>query len=235
MGVFGDKEFNFPKYKLTNFGNIINKEGVLLTPQIINGYLHIQIGVKKMKIHRCVAFFFVNGRTEEKKYVHHKDEDRLNPHYSNLEWVTLSENANYSKRNEISVDQFNLEGKFLKRFRSITAAIGEIAHESGAASSISNVCKTKEGTAYDFIWRFADLSTEIPADVPIPKKITRAKAVDKYVKGDLIKSYSSIREAAEDNEETDNTVGRCCRGETKKTRKGNVYKFSSILYDSNQT
>jgi len=46
--------------------------------------------------HILVASFFVDGKTEERCFVNHRDEDKLNPHYLNLEWVTQKENVNYS-------------------------------------------------------------------------------------------------------------------------------------------
>ena len=39
---------------------------------------------------------FIEGRTPERNIVNHKDENKLNPHYINLEWVTTQENIIYS-------------------------------------------------------------------------------------------------------------------------------------------
>lgn len=49
---------------------------------------------KTFSIHRLVAIHFipmVNG----KNYVNHKDENKRNNHFSNLEWTTAKENINY--------------------------------------------------------------------------------------------------------------------------------------------
>lgn len=46
---------------------------------------------KMVYAHRLVAEYFLDN-PENKPYVHHKDEDRLNNHVSNLEWVSAKEN-----------------------------------------------------------------------------------------------------------------------------------------------
>lgn len=49
------------------------------------------------KIHRWVAKLFVsNPKPEEFNIVHHKDENKLNNNYMNLEWTTLAQNTVYS-------------------------------------------------------------------------------------------------------------------------------------------
>lgn len=47
-------------------------------------------------IHRLVALLFIPNNNEEKTCVNHKDSNRLNNIYSNLEWVTPKENVHHS-------------------------------------------------------------------------------------------------------------------------------------------
>lgn len=50
-----------------------------------------------IKIHRWVAKYFVENKNPEKfNVVHHKDENKLNNNFQNLEWVTLALNTQYS-------------------------------------------------------------------------------------------------------------------------------------------
>ncbi len=57
------------------------------------------LGSKKhYLIHRLVALAFVEGCSEERYQVNHKDEDYFNNHFSNLEWVTPKYNSSYGSR-----------------------------------------------------------------------------------------------------------------------------------------
>ena len=72
------------------------KEGKILNPFISNvGYKRIVLRngfeQKKYSVHRLVAEAFL-PKEEGRDFVNHKDRDRLNNHYSNLEWVSMSEN-----------------------------------------------------------------------------------------------------------------------------------------------
>nr|WNL50004.1 HNH endonuclease [Marseillevirus sp.] len=49
-----------------------------------------------VNIHRLVASAFCEGKTEEKNVVNHKDGNKQNNHFSNLEWTDASENAKHA-------------------------------------------------------------------------------------------------------------------------------------------
>lgn len=77
-------------------------------------------GVSKTKnIHRLVATAFVET-TDCSLYVNHKDENKLNNHYTNLEWVTPSENLNYGE---------NQKRKGDKRFVKVCGTHVETGHK----------------------------------------------------------------------------------------------------------
>jgi len=66
-----------------------------------NGYLQIRLYQNDGKrgsflIHRLVAFTYLE--TEIKETVNHIDGNKLNNHFSNLEWMTRLENTNDAKR-----------------------------------------------------------------------------------------------------------------------------------------
>jgi hypothetical protein len=72
-------------------------KGKELTPFISNcGYVRIAIRKDgkpiKYSVHRLVAEAFVT-REDGREFVNHLDKDKLNNHYSNLEWVSMIENA----------------------------------------------------------------------------------------------------------------------------------------------
>lgn len=93
---------NFEKYQVSNFGNIRSlKSG---EPKSIkpmknsNGYLSACFWqnkkCNKVLIHRLVAFLFVDNPKGFKE-VNHKDEDKENNCYSNLEWCDHFYNIHY--------------------------------------------------------------------------------------------------------------------------------------------
>ena len=99
-GYYRDKKIYYPNYKISNYGNLIN-----ITTGFKNKMIKIVYGSyslshegesKKFQTHVLVASFFVKGRTSERKFVNHRDENKLNPHYTNLEWVTQKENMIHS-------------------------------------------------------------------------------------------------------------------------------------------
>lgn len=59
---------------------------------------YVKIGKKSYSIHRLVAIHFVDGRSDVKNTVNHKDGNVLNNCADNLEWCTQSENNTHSYR-----------------------------------------------------------------------------------------------------------------------------------------
>lgn len=93
---------NWTEYEISEYGNIrriVKKYGFIgdRKPYLPKaGYLYIVMrenGKKKAQaIHRLVAEAFIGLPTKEKPFVAHNDGDRFNNHYSNLRYVTRSEN-----------------------------------------------------------------------------------------------------------------------------------------------
>lgn len=105
-------------YLVSNFGNIIgcgrNKE----LKQRLNkdGYLMVTLGDMEHRIgrpvHLLVAELFVqNDNPETKTEVNHKDTNRQNPRFDNLEWVSHYDNVQYSvKLGNYAKPQFKGKG-----------------------------------------------------------------------------------------------------------------------------
>lgn len=61
------------------------------------GYLYARTRNRNWQIHRLVGEFFVPN-PHDKKYINHKDGNKHNNKYTNLEWATAKENAQHAIR-----------------------------------------------------------------------------------------------------------------------------------------
>lgn len=93
------KQIENSNYYVTENGDIINgKTQKTLKPITISGYYYVSILGKKKSIHSLVANAYLvkpNGDFE----INHKDGNRLNNHYTNLEYVSHLENMQHAYKN----------------------------------------------------------------------------------------------------------------------------------------
>lgn len=110
-------------YCISNHGNVRSikkiidkgKWGIVVFPQKrlkpINDreYLFVNLyknkKVKKTAIHVLVATHFILN-PKNKPQVNHKDGNKSNPYYKNLEWVTHKENAEHASKNNLVARNF---------------------------------------------------------------------------------------------------------------------------------
>lgn len=132
---------NYDGYYISNFGRVKRfnkisphpKSGIRILKEKImkphlskindgrkdnSGYLRISFHYngKNLKhfIHTLVANSFCNGKSVERKFVNHKDGNKHNNHYLNLEWVTSKENFIHAVNNGfINLVQDNVNNKRL--------------------------------------------------------------------------------------------------------------------------
>jgi hypothetical protein len=87
------KSFKFGKERILKPGLIGDKN---------KQYLAVSLALKDVykmyKIHRLVAIAFIDN-PNNKPQVNHKDGDKLNNHFHNLEWVTSKENCRHGWQN----------------------------------------------------------------------------------------------------------------------------------------
>lgn len=124
--------------------------------------LHINGKCKKIAIHRLVALTFIPNPNNYKE-VNHKDGNKSNNHFSNLEWCSRSGNAKHAFDTGLNnfkpdngkrpVEQLDRDGNLIRGFESIRAASRAVSRHSDC-SSIGAACLGKRKTAYGFKWRF---------------------------------------------------------------------------------
>lgn len=90
---------DYSNYELTQEGKIWSRNyNKYLKPDYSGEYLRITLckggKTKRYLIHRLVATHFVSN-PDNKPCVNHIDGDKRNNHYTNLEWVTQSENVKH--------------------------------------------------------------------------------------------------------------------------------------------
>jgi hypothetical protein len=94
---------NYSNYIIYNNGDVFSlKANRFLKHRFLNsGYQYVDLyddnknkKPKRFLVHRLVAILFVDGFKNGLE-VNHKDKNKKNSNYTNLEWVTRSQNANH--------------------------------------------------------------------------------------------------------------------------------------------
>ena len=143
-------------YEISNYGRVkslprlrINGRGIIISKELIRknysdlvGYRFTILRKNKrhqlIKIHRLVATHFINN-PENKKFVNHKDGNKKNNYYKNLEWVTRSENEIHAYKTGLKkrfIGEDNKTSK-LKNFQIIEIRNSELGYKK--LSKIYNV------------------------------------------------------------------------------------------------
>ena len=92
---------DFPNYIITDDGDVFNKKGHKLKPDISNnGYLRVslsnsEVSHKHFSVHRLVASAFIPN-PDGKLQVNHINENKMDNRVENLEWCTPVYNLNHS-------------------------------------------------------------------------------------------------------------------------------------------
>lgn len=121
------------------------------------GYMQVKLyknGIEKHHlIHRLVAEAFIPNKAALPQ-VNHKDENKANNLYTNLEWCTAKENSSYGtrpQRLQTRVVMYTTDGEKIREFESMRDA----AKFAGCNyTSIVHCCKGDVKTAKGYIWKY---------------------------------------------------------------------------------
>ena len=147
---------NLSRVKSIKFG----KERILKPVTDRHGYSLVGLWKnnkqKTYKVHRLVAEAFIPNPYNLPQ-VNHKDENPLNNNVNNLEWCNSKYNCNFgtrieriSKRRSKTVLQYDLEGNFIREWKS-TAECGRNGFNQ---AHVAACCEGKLKKHKDSIWRY---------------------------------------------------------------------------------
>lgn len=158
---------NYPNYQVSNLGNVKNiKANKMLKPSLNGGYLKVSLSkngkAKPFLIHRLVAIAFIPNPTNLPEVNHKKEFEKTNNTVENLEWCDHSYNQNYGTRNDRvskkmsrikckKVNQYDLDGNYIKTFNSIIDAQKEVGS--------THICQCLKGNfeqTKGYKWRYAE-------------------------------------------------------------------------------
>lgn len=161
---------SLPRIVRCGHGYALSKERVLASVIGKQGYhqysLHDGSSRKNMRGNRLVAMAFLPN-PKNLPCVNHKDENRGNDNVENLEWCTQKYNCNYGtapmrrRQNDSKIKavcQYDMDGNFIAKFRSINdakRAIGASHH-----ATIVQCCQHLRMSFKGFIWLYESDSKE---------------------------------------------------------------------------
>lgn len=160
-------------YQISDSGNVHSlRRNIILKPSYHkNGYLSVSLSsnkiVKRFYIHRLVAIAFIPN-PENKPEVNHKDGNKHNNVYTNLEWATYNENAKHAYKTNLMkpvwkdkfayehnkskiVLQYSKTGEYINEYGSMQEASRQIKTN---VANIMSVCKGNRKHAGGFIWKY---------------------------------------------------------------------------------
>lgn len=189
------------------------KKGQLLSPKISNkGYLHLTL-MKDGKnyyrsVHRIVAEAFIPN-PKNLPFINHINENKVDDRVENLEWCTAKYNTEVYYKSRINVYQYDLEGKLIKIWHSITEAAENI---NGDKTGIQHSCRTKRGlkSYKGFIWSYQPLTSEEFKRRITNENITSVNQIDSS--GNIICTYKSMSEAGKAVGCNPSAISMACSG-----------------------
>lgn len=175
--------------------------------------MRTSVGMKAEYTHRLVAKAFIKNK-DNKPCVNHKDGNKRNNHYSNLEWVTNKENMVHASKNNL----INRDSNIRKKQAPINARKGKIkvykklckyTLEGELVEVLEN---SLQGEPFRFSWKgymyrsyeiFYKTYGFIPQKIaPLPKHFRySAKKIVKQYDGNmnLLKTYIGYPKYSRDN------------------------------------
>lgn len=194
----------YHNYEVSNFGRVRSLKYGLMSDNRISkhGYRRVRFSHngkrKEIPVHRLVALAFVdNPNKEEWNVVNHKDENKLNNRYDNLEWCTNEYNLTYGtlvqrrvatryrndtwncdelkEINRKPVFKYDFNGNLIKKFISLTECYNE---DKVTSKILLSDTPMRRGSVYSY-----------RDDITVEDILHMVEIVKKSYNGKMIKAY----------------------------------------------
>lgn len=211
-------------YQVSNFGRVkslkCRREKILKLEKTKDNYLTIRLSKDKTRkhigVHRLVAQAFISN-PDNLSQVNHKDENKENNFVENLEWCTQVYNMSYGTRVQrlsMEVNQYDLQGNFIKKWNSIKEAERQLH-----IRHISDCCKEKVISAGGYIWKYTD------NDKIIIRENKRKRKVIQYdLQGNFVNEWNCIKDIERKLGFNNRNISACCRNK-RPTAYGFIWKY----------
>jgi len=241
----------YPDYLVTEDGEVWSaKYGNLRIRKVQKskiGYDTINLkqnGVSKtFSVHRLVAMAWFENK-DNLPVVNHKNGEKTDNKVVNLEYVTHRDNAIHSlevlgnktilsrshEKIKRPVVQATLDGTFIARFASMTAASEATGVDDG---SMSLVCQNKRISSGGYLWAYED---QFEPGKPIRKRQLKNR-IDQYtLDGEYIQSFDMIKDACEylGKPLAASGISKVCRG-LNETCHGYIWKYADKIFEKDET
>ena len=145
------KDIGFSRYCITEDGRVYSliTNKFLAETLMSSGYKksHTKNDLdewKNLSIHRAVAMMYVDN-PDNKPFVNHIDENKLNNHYTNLEWVTDAENKQYWHNNNPEKHSSIKEYTKLPEKEIILDCTPELGGKDFTEETVRKICSLYQG------------------------------------------------------------------------------------------
>lgn len=198
-------------YQASNMGRIRSKDryvnyknnslalhkGKILSPKISNkGYLEVVLAVNGSnyykRVHQLVALTFLPNPNNY-PHINHINEIKTDNRVENLEWCTPRQNSEAYTTQRNTVYQYDLQGKLIKIWHSLTRAAEYI---DGEKSGIEHCCSgdTRMKTYQGYIWSYTPISYQELVKRTNNEKLVKVMQLD--LDGNILHIWDSTVTAA---------------------------------------